>query len=737
MLILNVAEKPSVAKAISNILSKNVQTKKGMYKYCPNHTFDLNNDTMIFTSVLGHLYESDFDVKYKNWTGCDEYELFDADIIKTIRGDLIGIKNNIQKLSKNIKMAVIWTDCDREGENIGQQIESLIDKRIVVKRARFSGISRHEIMQAYENLQDINMKESDAVDARIELDLRCGSVFTRLQTLNLRNTEREGNEDNSVKTGVISYGQCQIPTLNFVVERQKQIDNFVPENFYSLSLKHNKNVFTWKRGNIFDKNAVVHFYNMLCEVSCIVSKVTCKEVSKIKPFPLRTVELQKVCATYYKMAGNEIMDIAEKLYNRGYISYPRTETDSFANNFGFERILNKLKEDTEYTNYLDNFAFKHPRCGKNNDQAHYPIYPLKSGNDLSGKERNVYDFVARRFIACCSENAKGDETVIGLKMCAPVKRSFGVEEYFELRGLKIKERNYLDIYKYDTWGTKEIFKWKEYVEGKTLERKKGELSVKDSKTTVPQDLMEKDLIVLMDKNGIGTDATIHEHINKIQVRKYAYKIGQYIKPTDLGMNLINAYRELELPIHECQIRKAMEENLVKVCRGEMSKNELVQREIKIYKEIYQKFKSQIKKYTEIMKIQNEFKNRKKTVRKGDGENKPKRQKTESIKENVEVNEVILCHCKREASKKQCSKGKNSGKYFYGCCEYPKQCDFFIWEGEEPKGRDFKRTEVVDDVQCECGKSAVRKVSSTAKNKGRQFYTCNKAYKQCKFFKWVE
>ncbi|OQS54792.1 Top3a [Ecytonucleospora hepatopenaei] len=715
------------------MLSKNVQTTRGKFKYCPNHTFDYENDKMIFTSVVGHLYDSEFPPEYKNWNTCDEFELFDAEIIKSIKEDLKGIKENIQNLSKNAQLVIIWTDCDREGENIGFQIKTLINKKIVVKRARFSGISKHEIKNAFESLCEINLNESNAVDARIELDLRCGSVFTRLQTLHLQKALGKENAFGSNKKQVISYGQCQIPTLNFVVERQKQIDAFVPETFYSLKLVHNKNEFSWERGNVFDKNFVVHMYNILFGAKYKVKSVNCKEIVKYSPLPLRTVELQKTCASFYKMSGDEIMTIAEKLYNRGYISYPRTETDSFQNNFGFKRILEKLKEDEKYAEYLEAFEFKMPRKGKNDDQAHSPIYPLKGGNDLSGKDRNVYDFVARRFMGCCSKNATADETTI--EICASFKAGNNnlVGEYFKLKGIKIKQKNYLNIYIYESWGDKEIKKCEKYTEGSDLNPEDMDLSIIDSRTTSPCDLTEKDLIVLMDKNGIGTDATIHEHISKIQARNYAYKVGQYIRPTDLGMNLINAYKTLELPIHECKIRKEMEENLISVCAGKMRKEDLVQREIKIYKEIYTRFKNQIEKYVEVMKVENDFK---KTTKKNTGKTYTDVVKKQKV-ENFTKNESILCKCRENATRKQCLKGKNKNRYFYGCFSFPKKCDFFMWEGEENKGMHFKRSEVVDEVKCDCGKSAVKKTSSTEKNLGRQFYVCNKSYKQCKFFQWVE
>ena len=112
------------------------------------------------------------------------------------------------------------------------------------------------------------------------------------------------------------------------------------------------------------------------------------------------------------------MSLAEKLYNRGFISYPRTETDVFE--FSAEQLRTLVQKQTvdgvfgEYAQGLLNSdgLLRMPRKGKNNDKAHPPIHPTSSGEELSGQERAVFEFVARRFLACCSDDAKGLETKI-------------------------------------------------------------------------------------------------------------------------------------------------------------------------------------------------------------------------------------------------------------------------------------------------------------------------------------
>jgi DNA topoisomerase-3 len=372
MTILNIAEKPSVTKSISKVLSSNCSSTKGTHKYCQNIRFD-HESPMIFTSVLGHLFNSDFE-NSKRWNESDPYDLLVSKIIKSLNKDATTIAENLKRLGRECQSIVVWADCDREGENIAMEIESLFNGRPVL-RARFSGISKTEIENALENLCEINYKEAEAFEARIELDLRIGSAFTRIQTLN--------NE----KKKVLNFGPCQIPTLNFVVQRHNLIEGFISENMFSLentvikdtnSLKNTKNekisnTFSWVRTNIFNKNCAIYFYTILHSGKAVITNKTIENKEKYRPLPFRTVEFQKACSSYFKMSGQKLMEVAEKLYNNGYISYPRTETDAFAKNFNYTTFINKLKEDERVGRNAEDFTFKYPRVGKNNDQAHSTI----------------------------------------------------------------------------------------------------------------------------------------------------------------------------------------------------------------------------------------------------------------------------------------------------------------------------------------------------------------------------
>ena len=124
--------------------------------------------------------------------------------------------------------------------------------------------------------------------------------------------------------------------------------------------------------------------------------------------------------------------IAEKLYNEGYISYPRTETDMFEPNFDLNTLIERQAPDNRWGQFAQNLlngGFRQPRNGKNNDKAHPPIHPTREGMNLQGDERKVHDFITRRFLACCSENAKGNETNVTAKLGQETFTTHGMSSF--------------------------------------------------------------------------------------------------------------------------------------------------------------------------------------------------------------------------------------------------------------------------------------------------------------------
>ncbi|KAG8849797.1 DNA topoisomerase [Tulasnella sp. 330] len=591
MRVLCVAEKPSIAKAISQILSGGqYQSSNTGNQYIKNYEFDYPqlNAQFTVTSVSGHLFTHDFGPQYRNWNSCDPFILFDEPVDRKVAEGKGPIESNLKTQARRSDQLMIWTDCDREGENIGAEVASVCrgaKPRIIVKRARFSAIIAGQIHNAARNPVELDMAQAAAVDARSILDLRLGAVFTRMQTLALQRQIAQLADQK-----LISYGPCQFPTLGFVVSRYEQVQSFVPEAFWYiyLSLAHDprderrQTEFTWERGKLFEFPVAVALYEwVMDDPTARVTKVTKKNVKKWKPLPLTTVELQKVGSRLLRMTPKKILDLAEKLYQHGFLSYPRTETDQFDPQFDHMALIAKQTVDPawgEFATGLQRGGFGAPRRGQKNDQAHPPIHPTAHAGNVAGDEKRVYEFVTRRYLACCSKDAEGFQTTVEV-VCGG--------EQFKASGLAVLARNYLDVYLYDTWGDKSI---PDFQEGQ--EFMPTVLELRDGQTTCPNLLTEADLVGLMDKNGIGTDATIAQHIQTITDREYVIprKEGAvtYLVPSTLGVGLVEGYNRIgfDRSLSKPQLRRETERMMVQVCEGTRTKNEMIDESIEQYKHVF-------------------------------------------------------------------------------------------------------------------------------------------------------
>jgi len=155
---------------------------------------------------------------------------------------------------------------------------------------------------------------------------------------------------------------------------------------------------------------------------------------------------------------------------------------------------------------LQQGEFNTPRKGKNNDHAHPPIHPTAHAGNLAGDDKKVYEFITRRFLASCSKDAKGWETTIDVDCGGEQFYTKGnmfkitVLNWSDLfsKGLRVLERNFLEVYPYEKWTDKEV---PDFQEGEQFQPSVCDL--REGQTSSPSYLTEADLVTLMDKNGIG------------------------------------------------------------------------------------------------------------------------------------------------------------------------------------------------------------------------------------------
>ena len=659
LVVLHVAEKPSVARSISGILSARahagVSTRAGQSRYNPLHCFAAAVPACggavaqhVVTSVTGHVMELDFVGAAKSWSAVEPGELFHAPVATAVADDKRALARQLQQEARGAAWLYLWLDCDREGENIASEVVALCTQtnaRLRLARPRFSSLVPADILRAFDAPGALDTNAARAVDARRELDLRIGAVFSRFQTMRFRSAVAAAAGAAEADKQVISYGPCQFPTLGFVVRRFWEIESFAPEDFWELRVlapgvaddskpqgqqgeEENKEeeggdsigetptkrrrkcaavgtgtgvgrkknndedtkdtgtgavVFRWDRGRLYDRAACLALYEDCVEApTATVVSVRGKQVRKTRPLPMTTVDMQKLGTRMLHMTAERVMAVAERLYQKGFISYPRTETNQFPQGFDFRAHVAQQEGHPRWgayarTLFAEGSRFLLPRVGAQTDNAHSPIHPTKSaaGDELAdADERRLYELVARHFLACCSHDALGRETVVQIAVAG---------ESFRTTGLIVDEPNYLDVYPYDRWRSRACPR---YVEGQTF--RPTAVLMRQGTTTAPPLLSEPDLITLMDKNGIGTDATIAEHIQKIQDRRYVAKnaAGLFL-PTPLGIGLVEAYEAIDLAgLWLPQVRADSEASMAQIAAGRLAKQTAVDTAVASYQALF-------------------------------------------------------------------------------------------------------------------------------------------------------
>jgi DNA topoisomerase-3 len=590
--VLMVAEKPSIATSIASALcfGQQLQSRKSPPIYDFEGKFKGMECIYRITSVTGHVFSLDFPPSYQQWDSVEPVDLFKAPVMSTAEGKGAIVKH-LEKSAINMDYLVLWLDCDREGENICFEVIRCVEKHMnrdtkgqKIYRAKFSAVTSKDIEKAMLNLGVPNENESKAVEARQELDLKVGVAFSRFQTRYFQG--KYGDLDSSV----ISYGPCQTPTLGFCVNRHDEIQTFVPESFWTLDIiADTVGSLDWGRHRIFNEEICSFFLSLMKEETsliCIELKET--ESKRSRPKPMNTVELLKLASKTLGIGPHATMRAAEQLYLSGYLSYPRTESTSYPKSFDFNDALNTLKGHSEYSSYIRDLitsGYESPHHGHDAGD-HPPITPVGLANSLHGDNARIYDLVVRHFLATISPDA----VFLVTKLTYKARKC---NEIFSISGKKEIDPGFMEIYyKSSTTRDPEIRNLPEVIVGSIVNI--SYLKLKQGLTSAPGYLTESELISLMEKYGIGTDASIPSHINNVIVRNYVtLGSGRTLIPTSLGIVLVHGYKRIDPDLVLPDVRSAIELFCNEIAKGNSSKEHVVSHSLTNFEEKFKYFCSKI------------------------------------------------------------------------------------------------------------------------------------------------
>ncbi|KAJ1550221.1 DNA topoisomerase 3-beta-1, partial [Nowakowskiella sp. JEL0078] len=372
--------------------------------------------------------------------------------------------------------------------------------------------------------------------------------------------------------GPISFEYEQI-----IVEKKL----FVPESYWtigaSIKVQGSTIALSGELGMIFDKKKANDVRNTLkVEKNARVISAKSEKKSTARPHALNTVELLKVASSGLGIAPHETMQIAERLYIQGYISYPRTETSKYPPSFDLRGVLEAQQRNSNWGSYAHDLlvnGFTHPEGGHDAGD-HPPITPMRSASEeeLGGATWRLYDYIARHFIGSLSSNLYYTKTSSIIKIGS---------EKFSWSGNRVLKPGFSAVMHWRAMSD-QVFPC-EIKEGDSFEIT--EISLKEGLTTPPDYLTESDLIGLMEKLGIGTDASMAIHISNICTRRYVTVDGnsRFLIPTNLGIVLIHGYQKIDPDLALPTLRASMEQKISLVATGKERCEKVLEEEISIFK----------------------------------------------------------------------------------------------------------------------------------------------------------
>ncbi|HJK84445.1 MAG TPA: DNA topoisomerase I [Methanocorpusculum sp.] len=549
---LIIAEKNLVAERIAAFLAgkQKVHTKRD--GAATEYTF---GDTVVM-GLRGHVVELDFTKGYSNWRS-EEHpprSLINAGIEKhPTEKKIVAL---MQKHAKKADRITIATDYDTEGELIGMEAYELVravNQKATVDRARFSAITKDEITKAIADAKEIDFNLAAAGETRQVIDLVWGASLTRFLSI----AAHRGSDN------ILSVGRVQSPTLAMIVDREKEIEAFVPEKYWMLSLtakvageeiaaRHVHGRFTVKA------EADAAFAGTRDPV--IVREVITGKKNDKAPTPLDTTALI-VGAGRLGLSAASAMSKAEDLYMRGFISYPRTDNTAYPKSLNIRQHL-KMFAGGEFerdANYVLTHMRAAPTRGKKETTDHPPIYPTSKGTrEEIGDEATwkLYEFIVRRFFATLSPDAEWKTLKVNLT---------ADKEPYTITGGRLLVPGWRAVYPYSK---AEETVLPEFSVGERLELV--DKNCEEKETQPPARYSQSRLIQRMEELGLGTKSTRHEVISKLIGRKYIE--GNPMKPTVVGRAVTESLEKFADTITEPTMTKTLEESMEDIAAGKKTMN---------------------------------------------------------------------------------------------------------------------------------------------------------------------
>ncbi|MDS0257845.1 DNA topoisomerase I [Haloarcula sp. S1CR25-12] len=551
---LIITEKDNAARRIAEILSEgsaSAERANGVNVY--------RWGTKRVVGLSGHVVGVDFPPEYNDWRDVEPVELIDAEVTKEATQE--NIVTTLQQLARKAESAIIATDYDREGELIGKEAYELIREvtDVPVSRVRFSSITEREVREAFADPDEIDFDLAAAGEARQIIDLVWGAALTRFLSLSAR----------QLGDDFISVGRVQSPTLKLIVDREREIQAFDPEDYWEIFADITKDDSAFEAQyfydddgseaeRVWDEDAADAAYADLRSVdAATVTGVRRRTRTDSPPTPFNTTAFISA-ASSLGYSAQRAMSIAEELYTAGYMTYPRTDNTVYPEDLEEDELLDAFVSSPDFGEDAESLLEQDDIVATEGDEEttdHPPIHPtgeLPPKSELSEDEWEVYELVVRRFFATVAEAATWERLRV---VCEAAGRSL------KANGKRLVEPGYHAVYPYSSASENHV---PDVEEGEELAM--SDVRLEDKQTQPPRRYGQSRLIETMESKGLGTKSTRHNSIEKLYERGYIESDPP--RPTTLAMAVVEAAEEFADRVVSDDMTAQLEQDMTRIANGE-------------------------------------------------------------------------------------------------------------------------------------------------------------------------
>ena len=652
----------------------------------------------------------------KSKMGIDIENNFEPQYIN-IRGKA-SLINSLKKDAKDAKKVYLATDPDREGEAIAWHLAYIlgIDPNSVC-RVTFNEITKTAVKSGIENPRKIDLNLTDAQQARRVLDRIVGYKISPVLW-------------KKVKRG-LSAGRVQSVAVKLIVDREEEIEKFIPEEYWNIYLiasdKKTKTKFQAKFYGADGKKIELHKQEEVQEILDKIQneKYFVKEIKKGEKKrnpapPFTTSTLQQEASRKLNFALKKTMSVAQGLYEgvklagygeTGLITYMRTDSTRISDE---ARSAAKVQIEEKYgLEYYENRYYKTKSEAQDAHEAirpaHIELSPEDIKENLTADQYKLYKLIYNRFLASQMTSAVYDT----------ISATINANKYeFKANGQTLKFKGFMTLYveTEDKVQEEDFTKIPALTEGEEV--KKEELNSKQSFTEPPARYTEASLVKTLEEKGIGRPSTYAPTITTILARRYIEKIQKQLVPTDLGKIVNKLLIENFGDVINVEFTAKMENEFDKIAEG----NENWKNVIREFYTPFEKIVENVEKELEHVKLEDEvsdvpceFCGRMMVIkygRYGKFLACPGYPECKNAKPFVETIDVPCPKCGAKVQIRKTKKRRN----YYICENNPASCDYISWNKPKLGEKYVEKAEDMSEIEEEKTKTTKKKTTkkSTAK-----------------------